>query len=336
MTQSPPPGWHPDPEGIPGRLRWWDGTQWTSATHSEPTPSSIADAERIDSPPDTGEGLAPPAAPNKKRNNRIALGIIAAVIAALIGIAAIGGSTDEPSSDEAATAASVDEVSDTDARASCDDAVAERFPKAPDPSAYSFVTSRQGDAYVTTGRINSEGPGSGLMLFTCVTKNTAAGLTSEVTSASPAQSDEEMAAARAAAEEKVRASLAAAEAERAALLDPANYETLTARDFALFAKNPDSFTGRKIVLYGVVTQADAATGTDIFRANTASEPMGASYNYDENTIVTAKDESVIADIVKGDFVTMYVEVKGSQSYDTQIGGSTTAPLVQVNVINVTG
>jgi hypothetical protein len=24
-----PPGWHPDPDGTAGGLRYWDGTQWT-------------------------------------------------------------------------------------------------------------------------------------------------------------------------------------------------------------------------------------------------------------------------------------------------------------------
>lgn len=32
MTNSPPPGWHPDPSN-PNQLRWWDGTQWTHNTH---------------------------------------------------------------------------------------------------------------------------------------------------------------------------------------------------------------------------------------------------------------------------------------------------------------
>lgn len=31
MTQSPPPGWHPDPAN-PAIERWWDGNAWTSNT----------------------------------------------------------------------------------------------------------------------------------------------------------------------------------------------------------------------------------------------------------------------------------------------------------------
>ncbi|WP_156722340.1 phospholipid scramblase-related protein [Streptomyces apocyni] len=35
-SQTPAPGWYPDPHGTPQQLRWWDGTQWTENT--TPTP----------------------------------------------------------------------------------------------------------------------------------------------------------------------------------------------------------------------------------------------------------------------------------------------------------
>ncbi|SDK23565.1 DUF2510 domain-containing protein [Nonomuraea jiangxiensis] len=34
MTTQTPAGWYPDPYGEP-RLRWWDGNQWTDATHAQ-------------------------------------------------------------------------------------------------------------------------------------------------------------------------------------------------------------------------------------------------------------------------------------------------------------
>ena len=31
----PPSGWYPDPYGVPGLLRWWDGSTWTQHTHPD-------------------------------------------------------------------------------------------------------------------------------------------------------------------------------------------------------------------------------------------------------------------------------------------------------------
>lgn len=131
-------------------------------------------------------------------------------------------------------------------------------------------------------------------------------------------------------------SSAESEADRQARLDPASYQELSERDYALLVKEPDSHVGRRIVVYGRVTQFDAATGTTTFRADTDSVPQEQWYDYDVNTVVNLADESLGKQIVEDDLVKMFVEVKGSERYGTQIGGNTTTPLVLANIIEVTG
>lgn len=36
MAELPDPGWHHDPSGIPGRLRWWDGQRWSDLVTDVP------------------------------------------------------------------------------------------------------------------------------------------------------------------------------------------------------------------------------------------------------------------------------------------------------------
>jgi hypothetical protein len=133
---------------------------------------------------------------------------------------------------------------------------------------------------------------------------------------------------------------AAREAERtraheAARLDRSTYKSVSPREFALMVKNPDAWAARKIVVYGVITQFDAATGTTAFRADTGPAPVMDPYDYDQNTFITAHHSGMVANIVENDIVTMFVEVQGAYTYDTQIGGSTTVPSLLVNMIDTT-
>ncbi|MGW0016951.1 DUF2510 domain-containing protein [Rhodococcus sp. NPDC003382] len=175
------------------------------------------------------------------------------------------------------------------------------------------------------------------------TRSASGGTTTTSSAAPRTQTPEEAEAERQAAEaaaaarrQEQEAAAAAARAEEEARRNPASYETLTDRDFALIAKNPSAATGRRIVLYGNIFQFDSITGTDKFLANTSPAWQDSKYSYDQNTLVVAYDPAILANVVEGDIVKMYVEVAGTYSYDTQIGGSTVVPKVGLRMIEVVG
>jgi len=156
----------------------------------------------------------------------------------------------------------------------------------------------------------------------------ASGVVTVTVGESPAQAKaREKAAADA---EAARVAAEAAAAQAAADGDLSTYQEIDSRTWALVAKDPESHVGEKYVIYGKVTQFDSATGKSTFRANTDGEQQEKSYDYDVNTIISAKDAASVADIVTDDLVKMYVRVTGSLTYDTQIGGSTTVPQAVVN------
>ena len=164
----------------------------------------------------------------------------------------------------------------------------------------------------------------------------------ELTAAEKKAAAEQAEKAAKAADEKAAKTAeaaAAAKAKAAATVaqnDPATYAAIGKRDFALIAKDPDAHVGEKYVLYGAISQFDTNTGPNAFLARTDGEQHTYSYEYDENAFVQAENPSLLAKVVKGDLVKMYVQVVGSYSYDTQIGGHATATKVQVNIIKVTG
>ncbi|MET8467427.1 hypothetical protein [Micromonospora zamorensis] len=114
---------------------------------------------------------------------------------------------------------------------------------------------------------------------------------------------------------------------------PPSYKTLTERQWKLIAKDPDGYLGKTYIVYGRVTQFDAATGTDSFRADVAHRRMAEDYDYETNTILNGS-ESDLDNLVEDDIFRANVTVLGSFSYDTQTGGETTVALLQVDSIKV--
>lgn len=112
------------------------------------------------------------------------------------------------------------------------------------------------------------------------------------------------------------------------VFDPLEYTTVDERQFALIAKDPTSHLGEKILLYGTVTQFDTNTGTCTFRANTDAVIHQYDYEYTENTMI-AGNNSTVCDYLNSDLVTddqfqAWVEVEGSYTYETQLGGTASA------------
>lgn len=112
-----------------------------------------------------------------------------------------------------------------------------------------------------------------------------------------------------------------------------DFKKLTERQWKKIAKDPDAHTGEAYIVYGAVTQFDSATGVDIFRANVGAKNESENYDYDTNTILTGGGAD-LSDLVEDDEFRAQVLVTGSFSYDTQIGGETTVPQLEVRSIKV--
>lgn len=115
--------------------------------------------------------------------------------------------------------------------------------------------------------------------------------------------------------------------------DLATFSETDERSLALIAKDPDSFAGTNIILYGNVTQYDSFTGKCGMRLNVGNTIAEYSFDYKHNTIVYSGDGTsdcpVLAPIVQDDNVKIWMTISGSYSYDTTLGGTATAISGQV-------
>lgn len=115
--------------------------------------------------------------------------------------------------------------------------------------------------------------------------------------------------------------------------DPNTFYPTDDRSLALVVKDPDSFAGANIILYGSIMQFDSATGRCTMLIDTAATQQEYSYDYDQSVMAIAGDADmtcpVFDPLVEDDHVKIWATIMQSFSYDTQIGGNTTVPLVKV-------
>ncbi|MEO3928619.1 hypothetical protein ABGB07_32880 [Micromonosporaceae bacterium B7E4] len=70
-----------------------------------------------------------------------------------------------------------------------------------------------------------------------------------------------------------------------------------------------------------------------FLANVAHKNLAEDYEYETNTMLSG-DERLLRNLVEDDEFRATVRVVGVHSYDTQIGGNTTVPLLAIASIKV--
>lgn len=115
--------------------------------------------------------------------------------------------------------------------------------------------------------------------------------------------------------------------------DQASFVSMDERGWALIAKDPDANAGTNVILFGTITQFDSATGNCAMLIKTSAVQKEMSYEYDQSVMGVSGDWDTqcptFDPLVEGDHVQLWATVNKSFSYDTQIGGNTTVPMVEV-------
>jgi hypothetical protein len=108
------------------------------------------------------------------------------------------------------------------------------------------------------------------------------------------------------------------------------------REWAKVVKSPDKYVGMRYVIYGEMNQFDSATGDSAFLADSAFKNTTEYGYFDGQNTWFDGDSKKLEDFVEGDVFRATVTVTGSYSYDTQIGGNTTVPKVEISSIKRVG
>ena len=80
-------GWYPDPAGVPGRYRYWDGSRWSSSTTDDPRRPAPKESQTSGSTPTQPAPGGPPGGPSSKRRLGLIIGVLAVAVTLVVGVA---------------------------------------------------------------------------------------------------------------------------------------------------------------------------------------------------------------------------------------------------------
>jgi Protein of unknown function (DUF2510) len=87
----PAAGWYPDPAGVPGRYRYWDGSQWSTVITENPRGPGPADSPASSSAPGEPPKSRSPSRPARTRRLALIIAVLAVAVSAVVAVAILIG-----------------------------------------------------------------------------------------------------------------------------------------------------------------------------------------------------------------------------------------------------
>jgi hypothetical protein len=84
-------GWYPDPAGVPGRYRYWDGAKWSSSSTDDPRRPGPAKSPASSATPSEPGKAGPPDRPSSRRRLGLIIGVLAVALGAVVASAIFVG-----------------------------------------------------------------------------------------------------------------------------------------------------------------------------------------------------------------------------------------------------
>ena len=84
-------GWYPDPAGVPGRYRYWDGSRWSTVTTEDPRRPSPTESLASGRTPSEPSKAQPQSAPSRRRRLGLIIGALAVAVSVVVALAILVG-----------------------------------------------------------------------------------------------------------------------------------------------------------------------------------------------------------------------------------------------------
>ena len=97
------------------------------------------------------------------------------------------------------------------------------------------------------------------------------------------------------------------------------------------ARNPDSYKGKYGKFYGKVIQV---LETDIYGMTSYTLRVAINGSYSNIMLVTYFATGNESHILEDDYITMYGEIQGTETYETVLGNSVTIPAMDAEYIDI--